>query len=214
MREVQSSTKVAVVYHSGYGHTERQAMAVAVGARSVSDTEVVLIKVEAAQDAWATLERTDAIIFGAPTYMGSASAGFKTFMDATSRSVYAKGQAWKDKVAAGFTNSASRSGDKLATLQQIAVFAAQHAMHWVSLGLPPGHNSSKSSEDSLNRHGYFLGAGAQSNADEGPDHAPPAADLRTAEHLGRRVATVARELVAGRSHLRASTSVQGSSQTQ
>jgi len=198
MREIQSNTRVAVVYHSGYGHTERQAMAVAAGARSVGDTDVLLIKVEAAQDEWATLERADAIIFGAPTYMGSASAGFKAFMDATSRSVYAKDLAWRDKVAAGFTNSASRSGDKLATLQQMAVFAAQHGMHWVNLGLPTGHNNSKSSEDSLNRHGYSLGAGAQSNADEGPDEAPPAADLRTAEHLGRRVATVARQLAAGR----------------
>ena len=142
MPEAQSNIKVAVVYHSGYGHTERQAMAVAAGARSVADTEVLLIKVEVAQEEWATLERADAIIFGAPTYMGSASAGFKAFMDATSRAVYAQGLAWKDKVAAGFTNSASRSGDKLATLQQIAVFAAQHGMHWVNLGLPPGHNHS------------------------------------------------------------------------
>ncbi len=88
--------------------------------------------------------------------MGSASAQFKGFMDATSRTVFAKGGKWANKVAAGFTNSASRSGDKLATLQQIAIFAAQHGMHWVNLGLPPGHNNSKSTEDSLNRHGFFL----------------------------------------------------------
>ena len=201
MRTSRSHTKIAVVYHSGYGHTERLAMAVAAGARSVVDTDVALIKVEAVEDEWSALELADAIIFGAPTYMGSASAGFKAFMDATSRSVYAKDLAWKDKVAGGFTNSASRSGDKLATLQQIAVFAAQHAMHWVNLGLPPGHNNSKSSEDSLNRHGYFLGAGAQSNADESPEQAPPIADLRTAEHLGRRVATVAKQLAAGRRFL-------------
>ena len=209
MRAIQSNIRVAVVYHSGYGHTERQAMAVAAGARSVGDTDVLLIKVESAQDEWATLERADAIIFGAPTYMGSASAGFKTFMDATSRAVYAQGLAWKDKVAAGFTNSASRSGDKLATLQQIAVFAAQHGMHWVNLGLPPGHNHSKSTEDTLNRHGYSLGAGAQSNADEGPAEAPPVADLRTAEHLGRRVATVAKELAVGRAVLKESTVWEG-----
>jgi len=205
MRASQSRTKIAVVYHSSYGHTERQAMAVAAGARSVPDTDVALIKVEAVEEEWLALELADAIIFGAPTYMGSASAGFKAFMDATSRTVYAKGQAWKDKLAAGFTNSASRSGDKLATLQQIAIFAAQHAMHWVNLGLPPGHNHSKSYEDTLNRHGYCLGAGAQSNADESPEHAPPIADLRTAEHLGRRVATVAKQLAGGRQLLREST---------
>ncbi len=71
------------------------------------------------------------------------------------RDVFAKGSKWADKVAAGFTNAASRSGDKLATNQQIAVFAAQHRMHWVNLGLPPGHNHSKSTEDTLNRHGVF-----------------------------------------------------------
>ena len=208
MRTGQSHTKIAVIYLSSYGHTERQAMAVAAGARLAVDTDVALIKVEAVEEEWSALELTDAIIFGAPTYMGSASAGFKAFMDATSRSVYAKGLAWKDKVAGGFTNSASRSGDKLATLQQIAIFAAQHAMHWVNLGLPPGHNNSKSSEDTLNRHGYFLGAGAQSNADESPEQAPPVADLRTAEHLGRRVATVAKQLAAGRQLLLESTTAE------
>ena len=195
-----TSTTVAIVYHSGYGHTERQALAVADGARSVDDTNVLLLKADAAQGSWETLERADAIIFGTPTYMGSASAAFKAFMEATSQAVFAKG-AWKDKIAGGFTNSASRSGDKLSTLQQLAVFAAQHGMHWVNLGLPPGHSTSTSTEDSLNRHGFFLGAAAQSNADEGPDVAPPGADLRTARHLGQRVATVARLLRAGREEL-------------
>jgi len=193
-----SKIRVAIVYHSGYGHTERQAQAVAQGAGEVSNTEVVLVKAGEVSDHWATLEGVDAIIFGAPTYMGSASAQFKTFMDATSNTVFAKGGLWKDKLAAGFTNSAARSGDKLITLQQMAIFAAQHGMHWINLGLPPGHNNSKSTEDTLNRHGFFLGAAAQSNADEGADVAPTPADLRTAAHLGKRVATVAKALALGR----------------
>ena len=49
-----------------------------------------------------------------------------------------QGHGWKDKIAAGFTNSGSRSGDKLATLIQLALFAARHGMHWINLGLPPG----------------------------------------------------------------------------
>ncbi len=190
--------RLAVVYHSGYGHTARQAQAVARGAEAAGNVEVTLVPVDDVDQHWDRLAQADAIIFGAPTYMGSASAQFKVFMDATSRTVFAKGGLWRDKVAAGFTNSAARSGDKLHTLQQIAVFAAQHGMHWVNLGLPPGHNNSKSTEDVVNRHGFFLGAAAQSNADEGADVAPPPADLLTAEHLGQRVATVARQLVAGR----------------
>lgn len=193
--------RFAVVYHSGYGHTARQAQAVARGAEAVGNIEVSLIPVEDADQHWDLLAQADAIVFGAPTYMGSASAQFKVFMDATSRTVFAKGGLWHDKVAAGFTNSASRSGDKLNTLQQLVIFAAQHGMHWVNLGLPPGHNNSASTEDTMNRHGFFLGAGAQSNADEGPDVAPPSADLLTAEHLGQRVAKVARQLLAGRAAL-------------
>ncbi|PZP56775.1 MAG: NADPH-dependent FMN reductase, partial [Delftia acidovorans] len=105
---------------------------------------------------------------------------------------------WKDKVAAGFSNSASRSGDKLATLIQIALFAAQQGMHWVSLGLPPANNSTAGSEEDLNRLGIWLGAGAQSNADQGPDVAPPASDLATARHLGQRVAAVTLQLAKGK----------------
>jgi len=100
-------------------------------------------------------------------------------------------------VAAGFTNSGARSGDKLHTLTSLAVFAAQHHMHWVSLGLVAGWNRSDASEHDLNRPGFFLGAGTQTDVDAGPG-AVPDADLRTCRQLGARVATVAAQLVAGR----------------
>jgi multimeric flavodoxin WrbA len=194
---------VAIVYHSGYGHTARQAAAVWRGANAVEGVSARLYAVEGADAPWAELTTADALIFGAPTYMGGQSAQFKAFQDATSRTVFAAGGLWRNKVAAGFTNSASRSGDKLATLQQLAVFAAQHGMHWVNLGLPPGNNSSTGSEDDLNRLGFFMGATAQSNADEPPELAPPQADLLTAEHLGRRVAEVALQLAHGEAALAA-----------
>jgi multimeric flavodoxin WrbA len=120
---------IAVVYHSLYGHTARQADAVREGVDQLCGAESLLLTVEEAQTRWDDLTAAHAIIFGAPTYMGSASAGFKAFQDATSTAVLAKGFAWKDKIAAGFTNSGARSGDKLATLIQIALFAAQHGMH-------------------------------------------------------------------------------------
>jgi NAD(P)H dehydrogenase (quinone) len=188
--------RIVIVYHSGYGHTAVQAEAVARGARSAAGTAVQLVKVEEVDRHWPDLAAADAIVFGTPTYMGSASAPFKTFMDASSKAWI--GQEWKDKLAAGFTNSASQSGDKLSTLQQLAVFAAQHSMVWVGLGLLPGNNSSKGNTDDLNRLGSFLGAIAQSNADQGPEQGPTAADLRTAEHLGRRVAETALRWQRGR----------------
>lgn len=146
------------------------------------------VPVERAEEHWRDLETADAIIFGSPTYMGSVSAPFKAFMDRSSKTW--AGQKWKDKVAAGFTNSASQSGDKLNTLIQLTVFAAQHGMHWVNLGLMPGTNSSQGSAEDLNRLGSYLGAMAQSNHDVGPDIAPIIADLKTVAHLGRRVAEV------------------------
>lgn len=181
-----NTTKVAVVYHSGYGHTKVQAEAVARGAADVNGVEAVLIPVEEAAARTDELNAASAIIFGAPTYMGSVSGQFKSFMDGTSRIWTAQG--WKNKLAAGFTNSASQSGDKLNSLVQLAIFAAQHGMVWVSLGLLPGNNTSKGSPEDLNRLGSYLGAMAQSNGDEGPEKGPTRSDLATAEHLGRRVA--------------------------
>jgi multimeric flavodoxin WrbA len=110
-------------------------------------------------------------------------------MDASSKVWFTQG--WKNKLGAGFTNSASQSGDKLNSLVQLAVFAAQHGMVWVGLGLMPGNNSSKGSVSDLNRLGSYLGAMAQSNADQGAD-AMQDSDLATARELGRRVAAAAR----------------------
>lgn len=182
-------SKVCVVYHSGYGHTKVQADAVADGARSIPGTEVHLVPVQQIDANWDQLHAADALIFGTPTYMGTVSAEFKAFMDKTSQ--FWANQPWKDKLAAAFTNSGSQHGDKLNTLVSLAVFAAQHGMNWINLGLLPGHNSSTSSARDLNRIGGFLGAMAQSNMDEGPETAPPQSDRETAFHLGRRVAEAA-----------------------
>ncbi|KJK22598.1 NADPH-dependent FMN reductase [Burkholderiaceae bacterium 16] len=194
------AVRVAVAYHGGLGHTRKHAEAVRAGAGSVMGVRSTLVPVEDIDAHWSHLEAADAIIFGAPTYMGSASAPFKAFMDASAQTVFAR-NAWKDKIAAGFTNAASCSGDKLNTLQQLVIFAAQHGMHWVSLGLPPGHDSSASKNDSMNRHGYFLGAAAQSDADDGADDDATPADLKTSAYLGARVARVALQLAAGRAEL-------------
>lgn len=186
---------VAIVFHSGFGHTAVQAEAVGRGARSVAGTQVRMIPVEEIDQYWQSLDDADAIIMGAPTYMGSVSAGMKRFMEGTVERYFE--QRWRGKLAAGFSNSASQSGDKLNTLVDIALFAAQHGMLWVNLGLVAGNDSSTGSADELNRLGGWLGAMAQSNADQGPDVAPPGADRRTAEHLGRRVAEAALRWVNG-----------------
>ena len=73
--------KIAVVYHSGYGHTAEQAKAVIRGIQSVSGSEAVLVPVAEADQHAADLAEARAIIFGSPTYMGTISADFKKFMD-------------------------------------------------------------------------------------------------------------------------------------
>ena len=180
-------TQVAVVYHSGYGHTAEVAKAVARGAAGIAGIDAQLISVADIDKHWQDLDAADAIIFGTPTYMGGVSAPFKAFMDASSR-VWAT-QGWKDKIAAGFTHSASQGGDKFNTVTQLFTLAMQHGMIWIGLGLLPGNNSSKGSVNDLNRLGSSTGSLTQSGADQGAA-AIPASDLKTAEHLGRRVALV------------------------
>jgi NAD(P)H dehydrogenase (quinone) len=179
---------IVVVYHSGYGHTEFQAKAVAEGAASVAGATVTIVKSADAEQQWDTLNKADAIIFGAPTYMGSLSGDFKKFMDATSKIWFQ--QLWKDKFAAGFTNSGSLSGDKLNSLIQLVVFAAQHSMHWINLGLLGDQLPNKGAPERINRVGSYLGAMAQS---ENQEKSPAPGDLETAKLLGKRVAeTVAK----------------------
>lgn len=177
-------TRVAIVYHSAGGRTRTLAERVAAGARSVEGADVDVMSVESAD--LHRVSSADAIILGCPTYMGSASAAFKAFMDGTS-AIWAL-QGWRDKIAGAFTHSAAPSGDKLGTLTQLAVFAAQHGMIWVGLGLPPTYASADAGENDTNRLGSHLGAMAQTR----PGGAMAESDLRTAELLGRRIAEAAR----------------------
>lgn len=177
---------MAIVYYSGYGHTARLAEAIWEGGNTLDGVEARLYDVTCLdEDDWAELDAAAAIVFGAPTYMGSVAAKFKAFMEDSSKRWFAR--VWKDKLAAGFTCSASQSGDKLNTLVQLVTLACQHGMIWVSLDLLPGNNSSRGSADDLNRLGCSLGVMAQANADQGAD-AMRESDLKTARRLGERVA--------------------------
>lgn len=183
--------RVVVAYHSGGGHTARQAHSVAEGASAVANARVDLVSLaELSKTSWELLNASDAIILGSPTYMSGASAVFRRFAEATS-SIWSDDLRWRNKIAAGFTNSGCMSGDKLQTLIEMALFAAQHGMIWVGQASFGGWNTTTGSVSDLNRLGSWLGAMAQSNNDEPATTAPPPADLRTAAALGRRVAEVA-----------------------
>ena len=177
--------KVVVVYHSGYGHTQRMAQSVAQGA----DAELLAIDADGnlPEGGWETLDAADAIVFGSPTYMGSVSWQFKKFADASSKAWFS--QKWKDKVAAGFTNSAGMNGDKLSTLNTLFTLAMQHGMIWVSQGLMPA-NTKAAQRDDVNFLVSYSGAIAQSPSDGGANDMS-AGDLETAKLFGRRVAELA-----------------------
>jgi multimeric flavodoxin WrbA len=194
-----TTTRVAVVFHSAYrGSTRYLAEAVARGASRVDGARTVLVPVEAVENHWDDLHQADAIVFGSPTYVGSVSAAFKAFIERLAGDVWLE-RMWLNKVAGGFTVSAGPSGDKLNTLQDLAIFAAQLGMIWVPVRQIGGHYASSTSiETAVNRMGSYLGVMAQSNIDEEPPLAPPASDVLTAELHGEHVATVARQLSAGR----------------
>ena len=193
------TVKLAIVYHSGYGHTTKVAQAIAAGAKDAG-AQVNVLVADTLQDAdWAVLDAADAIIFGAPTYMGSLSGQFKLFMDATSKKWFT--QEWKNKIAAGFTNSASYSGDKLASIQQLFHLAMQHGMIWVGQAESAptlGDGETVRLED-INRIGSWSGLMTQSNAKSGPDIAPSVGDLETATRFGERVVTITHKMTGGTS---------------
>lgn len=174
-------TQIAVLYHSGYGHTQRVAQYVAEGAGA----DLIAIDADGnISDAdWATLDAADAIIFGSPTYMGMASWQFKKIADASSKRWFSS--AWKDKIAAGFTISASPSGDKLSTIQYFITLAMQHGMIWVG---QPAMN-----DGTINRIGSNSGVMAQVGPTS-PAEDIPQGDLDTAKAYGERVAAVAAKL--------------------
>ncbi|MBI2729001.1 MAG: flavodoxin family protein [Polaromonas sp.] len=177
--------KIAVVYHSGYGHTQRMAQAVAEGAGA--DLLAIDADGNLPEGGWETLAAADAIILGSPTYMGSVSWQFKKFVDASSKPWYT--QAWKDKLFAGFTNSASLNGDKSSTLTYMFTLAMQHGGIWVSQGVLPS-NSKAAQRNDANYLGSYSGAMAQSPSDAGAAEMA-AGDLENARKLGQRVVEVA-----------------------
>ena len=188
-------TSIAIVYFSGYGHTVKQAEAVQQGAAGVAGAEVQVFRIDQngdlSEDALAAIGKADAIIYGSPTYMGGPAWQFKKFADKTSASWF--GQGWKNKVAAGFTNSASVNGDKFSTIQYFWTLAMQHSQIWVGTGVMPSNKKEHGPAD-VNWTAGFGGALAISPSDASPDEAPRSGDLETARLLGKRVAELAAKL--------------------
>lgn len=180
------SHPISIVFHSGYGHTREVAQAVAAG--SGGALLAIDDQGELSPEGWAQLEASRVIVFGSPTYMANVSWQFKKFVDASS-AVWGR-QGWKDKLAAGFTNSAGIGGDKLSTLYTLFALSQQHGMIWLSTGLMPS-NTKASSRNDVNYLASFAGLMTATPADASPQEMVPG-DLATARLFGERIADVAR----------------------
>ncbi|RDB02578.1 flavodoxin family protein [Runella aurantiaca] len=183
--------KIAIIYHSGFGHTKMVAERIAEGARKVVDDVILLTSKMAIQHPHLLIE-SDTLVFGSPTYFGNVSAEFKLFMESTG-SAWAN-QHWKDKLAAGFTNSSSINGDKLNTLTNLSIFAAQHGMLWIPLGIMPQYDSAGKQLSEPNGMASYLGLMTLSSNSHEEFYDP--ADLHTAELFGQRIATLTQQLKA------------------
>jgi len=185
-------TKVVIVYFSGYGHTEKQAEAVKEGAAAVEGTHVDAYRIDQEGNlpdaAFAAISAADAVIYGSPTYMGGPAWQFKKFADASSKSWFT--QSWKDKLAAGFTTSASMNGDKFSTISYFFTLSQQHGQLWIGPGVLPS-NTKAHGPDDVNWTAGSAGALAVAPSDASPDEAPRKGDLATARALGKRVAEAA-----------------------
>jgi NAD(P)H dehydrogenase (quinone) len=177
--------KLAVIYHSGHGHTEHIAEHVASGARSVSGIDVSVLKADQLATSPEELLGFDGFIFGSPTYLGGVSGPFKLFMDSTGR--LWKSHQLKGKLASGFTVSSLPAGDKQSTLLSMFVFAMQHGMIWVGNAILPEQHSGVPYDEAANRLGSWSGLMAQAG------HSAPAdsfvsGDIKTAKMFGQNVA--------------------------
>ena len=174
--------KIVIVFHSGYGHTRKIAEAVAAG----SGGELLAIDADGnlPEGGWERLLAARAIVFGSPTYMGGPSWQFKKFADASSKPWFT--MAWRNKLAAGFTNSATLNGDKFSSLQYMVTLSEQHGMLWVGMGMQ-GPNASKHGRDDLNNLGGYTGLITATPSDASAEQMVPG-DLATAKAFGQRVA--------------------------
>jgi NAD(P)H dehydrogenase (quinone) len=179
-------TQIAIVFHSGYGHTRKVAEAVAAGAGAGATLIAIDAEGNLPAGSWETLAAAQAIVFGSPTYMGGPSWQFKKFADASSKPWF--GQTWKDKLFAGFTNSATMNGDKHSTLHYFMTLAMQHSGLWAGSGMMPS-NSKAATRNDLNYVGSSGGLMTSTPSDASADEMVPG-DLATARAFGQRVAQV------------------------
>ena len=195
--------KVLVLYYSMYGHIETMAKAVAEGARSVEDTEVIVKRVpdlvpeDVARKAGAKLDQAapiatvdelsnyDAIIFGTPTRFGNMCAQMRNFLDQTG-GLWLKGNLI-GKVGSVFASTATQHGGQETTITSFHNTLLHHGM--IIVGVPYSCREIMSMTEITGGSPY--GAGTLAGPD-GSRH-PSENELKIARFQGAHVAGVARK---------------------
>ncbi|WOH46990.1 NAD(P)H:quinone oxidoreductase [Bradyrhizobium sp. sBnM-33] len=199
-------TRVLVLYYSSYGHIEKMAEAVAVGAREAGADvdikrvpelvpEAIIRKVgyklnQAALIAQpAELADYDAIVIGTPTRFGNMASQMKNFLDQT-------GSLWTQnklvgKVGSVFTSTGSQHGGQESTI--LATHVVLLHLGLMIVGLPYTFKGQMRMDEVTGASPY----GASTLAGEG-ERQPSANELDAAAFQGRHVAETAAALLRGR----------------
>ncbi|MFI5612681.1 NAD(P)H:quinone oxidoreductase [Amycolatopsis sp. NPDC051903] len=201
-----TSPKVAIIYYSSTGTVHALAQEYAAGAEDAG-AEVRVRRVAelappeaiASNPAWqahhdavraepvATTDDVlwaDAVVFGSPTRFGNVSAQLKQFLD-TLGGQWAQGLL-ADKVYSGFTSTATAHGGRESTL--LALYNTVH--HFGGILVTPGYTDPVQ---------FATGTPYGPSHADGQGTIPISDDTKaSARFAGRRVATVTRDLLAGR----------------
>jgi len=173
--------KIAVIYHSGHGHTEFIAREVVAGASDQTGVQADLLRAQDLIASPGAIGAYDGLILGSPTYLGGVSGTFKTFMDATGG--LWRQQALKGRLASGFTVSSLPAGDKQSTLLSLFVFSMQHGMLWAGNPVLPEQHEGVPYDEAANRLGSWSGLMAQAGHGAPADAFAPG-DIRSARLFG------------------------------
>ena len=194
-------TKILVLYYSRYGHVAQLATAIAEGARSVPETEVVIKRVpdltpdeeterhgSASTVPVASAEELgdyDAILFGTPTRFGNMAAPMRSYLDRTG-GLWVKG-ALVGKPGGVFTSTGTGGGNE-STIISFATTLIHHGM--VFVGLP--YACPELADISELKGGSPWGAATIAGADG--SRQPSAKELAQARFQGKHVAGIASRL--------------------
>lgn len=177
--------RIAIIYHSGQGHTQFIAQQIQLGAAQIANIEVSLYAAEQLLSQPEKLIQFDGLIWGTPTYLGGVSASLKQLMDAT-------GGLWRQqklrgKLAAAFTVSSLPAGDKQSTLISLFTFCMQHGMLWVGNPILPEQHQGVAYAQAANRLGSWSGLMAQATHGSAA-HLFDDGDIKTAHLFGQNFA--------------------------